>query len=244
MKAPGKTRPPKRRRGFGDAEAFAAAGTRSDHVQSLVRALGAINQLASAEDGMTLTNMRNAWDCRHRPLTGCSQPWSRSATCISITSIGSGQWGCGRSSPAPLPEDARNLVGIARPYVRALMNESTETVNLAIEDRTRGRLSGAGRVPPDDTRLRPARRADNPQTLEARHDNGPGRLNDSPDRGEGRCDQADPQENHLASRFPHRPLRDRSRRAYMAVGLEGVGTFVCTRENKIWGGDRPRPRGR
>ncbi len=28
----------------------------------------------------------------------------------------------------------RNLIGIARPYMRALMNESTETVNLAVQD--------------------------------------------------------------------------------------------------------------
>ena len=51
MKAPGKARPPRRRRGFGDEESFAAPGTRSDHVQSLVRALGIINQLASADEG-------------------------------------------------------------------------------------------------------------------------------------------------------------------------------------------------
>ena len=36
---------------------FAATGTRSDHVQSLVRALGIINQLAAAEEGMTLTHV-------------------------------------------------------------------------------------------------------------------------------------------------------------------------------------------
>lgn len=29
---------------------------------------------------------------------------------------------------------ARNLIGVARPYMRALMNESSETVNLAVED--------------------------------------------------------------------------------------------------------------
>lgn len=29
---------------------------------------------------------------------------------------------------------------------------------------------------------------------------------------------------------------------YIAVGPEGVGTFVCTRDNKIWSGDRPRER--
>jgi ATP-dependent exoDNAse (exonuclease V) alpha subunit len=77
LKAPGKARPPRRRRGFEDGDSFAAAGTRSDHVQSPARALGIINQLASAEEGMTLTHVAECMglppSTAHRLLTTLEQ---------------------------------------------------------------------------------------------------------------------------------------------------------------------------
>ncbi len=110
------------------------AGTRSDHVQSLVRALGIINQLAAAEEGMTLTHiaerMRLPPSTAHRLLTTLEQEryvhfdHERRLWSVGVQAFMTGA--------AFLK--TRNLVGIARPYMRALMNESTETVNLAIED--------------------------------------------------------------------------------------------------------------
>ena len=134
MKAPGKTRPPKRRRGFGEEESFVAARRRSDHVQSLVRALGVINQLASAEDGMTLTQIAERMglppSTAHRLLTTLEQErYVHFDHERRLWSVGVQAFITGAAFLR-----TRNLVGIARPYMRALMNESTETVNLAIED--------------------------------------------------------------------------------------------------------------
>jgi IclR family transcriptional regulator, acetate operon repressor len=78
LKTPGgKARPPRRRRDFGDEESFASPVTRSDHVQSLVRALGIVNQLASVDEGMTLTHIAECMglppSTTHRLLTTLEQ---------------------------------------------------------------------------------------------------------------------------------------------------------------------------
>ena len=134
MKAPGKGRPSRRRRGLDDEESFGAHGARSDHVQSLVRALGIVNQLASADEGMTLTHIAECMglppSTAHRLLTTLEQEryvhfdHERRLWSVGVQAF--------RTGAAFLR--TRNLVATARPYMRALMNESTETVNLAIED--------------------------------------------------------------------------------------------------------------
>ena len=141
MKAPGgKARPPRRRRDFGDEESLAAPVTRSDHVQSLVRALGIVNQLASVDEGMTLTHIAECMglppSTTHRLLTTLEQErYVRFDHERRLWSVGVQAF---RTGAAFLR--TRNLVGIARPYMRALMNESTETVNLAIEDEDEGSI--------------------------------------------------------------------------------------------------------
>jgi IclR family transcriptional regulator, acetate operon repressor len=111
-----------------------AAGTRSDHVQSLVRALGIINQLAAADEGMTLTHIAECVglppSTAHRLLTTLEQErYVHFDHERRLWSVGVQAFMTGAAFLR-----TRNLVGIARPYMRALMNESTETVNLAIED--------------------------------------------------------------------------------------------------------------
>ena len=134
MKAPGKARRAGRGRGFGTEEPLAAAGTRSDHVQSLVRALGIINQLAAADEGMTLTRIAECVglppSTAHRLLTTLEQErYVHFDHERRLWSVGVQAFMTGAAFLR-----TRDLVGIARPYMRALMNESTETVNLAIED--------------------------------------------------------------------------------------------------------------
>ncbi len=134
MKAPGKARGAGRGQGFGTEEPPAAAGTRSDHVQSLVRALGIINQLAATDEGMTLTRIAEcvglAPSTAHRLLTTLEQErYVHFDHERRLWSVGVQAFMTGAAFLR-----TRDLVGIARPYMRALMNESTETVNLAIED--------------------------------------------------------------------------------------------------------------
>jgi IclR family transcriptional regulator, acetate operon repressor len=133
LKAPGNARRAGRGRGFGIEEPLAAAGTRSDHVQSLVRALGIINQLAAADEGMTLTRIAECVglppSTAHRLLTTLEQErYVHFDHERRLWSVGVQAFMTGAAFLR-----TRDLVGIARPYMRALMNESTETVNLAIE---------------------------------------------------------------------------------------------------------------
>jgi len=134
LKAPGKPRPPRRRRGFGNDGAIAPAGTRSDHVQSLVRALGIVNQLALADEGMTLTHIAESMELppstAHRLLTTLEQErYVHFDHERRLWSVGVQAFMTGAAFLR-----TRNLVGVSRPYMRALMNESAETVNLAVED--------------------------------------------------------------------------------------------------------------
>jgi IclR family transcriptional regulator, acetate operon repressor len=107
---------------------------RSDHVQSLVRALRIINHLAAIEEGMPLTALAEGVSLPpstvHRLLTTLEQeryvhfdPEGR------LWSVGVQAFVAGSAFLK-----ARNLIAVARPYMRALMNESGETVNLAVED--------------------------------------------------------------------------------------------------------------
>ena len=126
-RAPGRASPP-------NPAAAAGAAPRSDQVQSLVRAMAIINQLATADEGMTLTSvadsLRLAPSTAHRLLTTLEQErYVHFDAERRLWSVGLQAFVVGSAFLR-----TRNLVGIARPYMRALMNESTETVNLAVQD--------------------------------------------------------------------------------------------------------------
>ncbi|OSQ35631.1 IclR family transcriptional regulator [Thalassospira mesophila] len=103
-------------------------------VQSLVRALSILNTLADSDDGMTLTEISQRVklppSTAHRLLT--TMQHERYVTFDgerTLWSIGVQAFSVGNSFTKN-----RNLNQIARPYMRALMEESGETVNLAVAD--------------------------------------------------------------------------------------------------------------
>jgi IclR family acetate operon transcriptional repressor len=109
---------------------------RSDQVQSLVRALSIINHLAAADEGLTLSDLGQqvglSASTTHRLLTTLEQeryvhfdPERR------LWSVGVQAFVAGNAFLK-----TRSLVGAARPHMRALMEESGETVNLAVEDQS------------------------------------------------------------------------------------------------------------
>ena len=110
------------------------AAERSDQVQSLVRALTILNRLAAADEGVTLTEIGQqvglSPSTAHRLLTTLEQERyvqfdaERKLWAIGVQAFVSGT--------AFLK--TRSLVAAARPHMRALMEESEETVNLAVED--------------------------------------------------------------------------------------------------------------
>lgn len=108
---------------------------RSDHVQSLVRALAILNRLAAVDGGMTLTKMAEATELAastvHRLLTTLEEAHyvnfdpERKLWSIGVQAFIAGG--------AFLKN--RSLLTIARPYMRALTSECAETANLAVEDK-------------------------------------------------------------------------------------------------------------
>ena len=109
------------------------APPRSDSVQSLVRALGIINQLAENDEGMTLSRIVERVDLApstvHRLLTTLEQErYVHFDADGRLWSVGVQTFVAGSAFLK-----SRRLVAVARPYMRALMEECRETVNLAIE---------------------------------------------------------------------------------------------------------------
>lgn len=107
---------------------------RSDQVQSLVRALGILNRLANADDGVTLTEIAQqvglSPSTAHRLLTTLEQErYVHFNAEQKLWSVGVQAFVAGNAFLK-----TRNLVAAARPHMRALMEESEETVNLAVED--------------------------------------------------------------------------------------------------------------
>jgi IclR family acetate operon transcriptional repressor len=107
---------------------------RTTQVQSLVRALHIMNVLAEEETGVTLTGIARRVEIpistTHRLLTTLQQErfvrfenehnyWFIGAQCFMVGSAF---------------VRSRDLVSISRPYMRRLMEESNETVNLAVEE--------------------------------------------------------------------------------------------------------------
>jgi IclR family transcriptional regulator, acetate operon repressor len=107
----------------------------SDQVQSLVRALALLNRIAASPDGRaTLTDLAQQVglppSTAHRLLTTLEQErYVRFDHEGRLWSIGVQAFAVGCSFTK-----TRSLVGLARGYMRALMEASGETVNLAIED--------------------------------------------------------------------------------------------------------------
>jgi IclR family acetate operon transcriptional repressor len=107
---------------------------RSDQVQSLVRALGIINHLAGADEGLTLSELGQqaglSPSTAHRLLTTLEQErYVHFDAERRLWSVGVQAFVAGNAFLK-----TRSLVGVARPHMRALMEESGETVNLAVED--------------------------------------------------------------------------------------------------------------
>ena len=111
-----------------------AAPERSDQVQSLVRALAIVNRLAAADEGATLTEVAQqvglSPSTAHRLLTTLEQErYVRFDAERRLWSVGVQAFVAGSAFLK-----TRSLVPAARPHMRALMEESEETVNLAVED--------------------------------------------------------------------------------------------------------------
>lgn len=107
---------------------------RSDQVQSLVRALAIVNRLAAADEGATLTEVAQqvglSPSTAHRLLTTLEQErYVRFDAERRLWSVGVQAFVAGSAFLK-----TRSLVPTARPHMRALMEESAETVNLAVED--------------------------------------------------------------------------------------------------------------
>ncbi len=111
-----------------------ARGERSDQVQSLVRALTIVNRLAAADEGVTLTEVAQqvglSPSTAHRLLTTLEQErYVHFDAERRLWSVGVQAFVAGNAFLK-----TRSLVASARPQMRALMEESEETVNLAVED--------------------------------------------------------------------------------------------------------------
>jgi IclR family acetate operon transcriptional repressor len=106
-----------------------------DQVQSLVRALALLNRISEAPDeGATLTELAQQVglpsSTAHRLLTTLEQErYARFDHDGRLWSIGVQAFVTGCTFTK-----TRSLVGLARPHMRRLMEDSGETVNLAIED--------------------------------------------------------------------------------------------------------------
>ena len=109
---------------------------RGDQVQSLVRALSLLNSIADAEEGLSLTEVAQqvglTTSTTHRLLTTLEQERyvhfnsERRLWLVGVQAFVAGNGFL----------KTRSLVALARPQLRALMEESEETVNLAVGDQS------------------------------------------------------------------------------------------------------------
>ena len=109
------------------------ARERSDQVQSLVRALTIVNRLADADGGVSLSEVAQqvglSASTAHRLLTTLEQErYVHFDAERRLWSVGVQAFMAGNAFLK-----TRDLVGVARPHMRALMEDSEETVNLAVE---------------------------------------------------------------------------------------------------------------
>ena len=104
------------------------------HVQSLARALNILNTLSQAAEGMTLTDLAHTVglpvSTAHRLLTTLEQErFVHFETGQNAWAVGVQAFVVGNAFLR-----TRDLVTIARPFMRNLMESIGETVNLAVED--------------------------------------------------------------------------------------------------------------
>ncbi|HQT85386.1 MULTISPECIES: IclR family transcriptional regulator C-terminal domain-containing protein [Acidiphilium] len=107
---------------------------RSMQVQSLVRSLAILNRLAAADEGVTLTEIAQqvglSPSTTHRLLTTLEhERYVHFDAERRLWSVGVQAFVAGNAFLK-----TRSVAGLARPHMRALMEESEETVNLAVED--------------------------------------------------------------------------------------------------------------
>lgn len=112
----------------------APAPERSDQVQSLVRALTLVNRLAESDEGVSLTEVAQqvglSPSTAHRLLTTLEQErYVHFDVERRLWSVGVQAFMTGNAFLK-----TRTLVSLARPAMRLLMEDSEETVNLAVED--------------------------------------------------------------------------------------------------------------
>jgi IclR family transcriptional regulator, acetate operon repressor len=110
------------------------SGERSGQVQSLVRALRLLQEVADAGDGITLTEVANRVglpvSSAHRLLSTLQlEGFVRFDGERTLWFVGVKSFTVGNAFLR-----ARDLVQVARPYMRGLMEQCDETVNLAVED--------------------------------------------------------------------------------------------------------------
>ncbi|MGB0671077.1 MAG: IclR family transcriptional regulator domain-containing protein [Rhodospirillales bacterium] len=111
-----------------------SSSDRGGQVQSLARALRLMNALTEEEHGLNLTDLAQkvglAPSTTHRLLTTLQEMrYVRYDTERSAWTIGVQAFIVGNAFAR-----SRDLIAMARPHMRALMEESGETVNLAVED--------------------------------------------------------------------------------------------------------------
>ncbi len=111
-----------------------SSAERSGQVQSLVRALRLLQEVAEAGDGITLTEVANRVglpvSSAHRLLSTLQQEgFVRFNGERTLWFVGVKAFTVGNAFLR-----ARDLVQVARPYMRGLMEQCDETVNLAVED--------------------------------------------------------------------------------------------------------------
>ena len=109
--------------------------SRSGQVQSVSRAISILNALAIEENGLTLTELSQtvhlAPSTTHRLLTTLQQErFVRFDDQRSVWLVGLQAFAVGNAFVR-----SRELIGMVRPFMRRLMEESGETTNLAVEDR-------------------------------------------------------------------------------------------------------------
>lgn len=116
------------------AVAAANAADRGGQVQVLTRALSILNLLAQSESGLSLTEVAQATglagSTAHRLLTSLeAERYVRFDAEVRLWSVGVQAFIAGSGFLK-----TRNVVQMARPHMRILMERSGETVNLAVED--------------------------------------------------------------------------------------------------------------
>jgi len=131
-----------------DVQLEERAANRGGYVQSLVRALGLLDQLADHEEGLTLTQMARRValprSTTHRLLTTME-----SMRYVAFDS-GNGRWGVGtRALALANALEAARIGSIARPVLQSLQASAGATASIATPEDGRVRYAGQARLAGD-----------------------------------------------------------------------------------------------